>query len=54
VLHVHHVVERLGVSGWDWAFLGVGGIGFMSLGAALIRLARRDIGRGDGSAKPRQ
>ena len=24
VLHVHHVVERHGLSGWDWAFLGSG------------------------------
>jgi uncharacterized membrane protein len=37
VLHVHHVVERLGVSVWDWAFLGVGGLGFMAVGWAIIR-----------------
>lgn len=24
ILHVHHVVERLGVSIWDWAFLASG------------------------------
>jgi uncharacterized membrane protein len=24
ILHVHHVVERLGVSVWDWAFLASG------------------------------
>lgn len=42
VLHIHHVVERLGVSVWDWAFLGVGGIGFMAVGWAIIHAARRD------------
>lgn len=24
ILHVHHVVERLGTSVWDWVFLGSG------------------------------
>ena len=42
VLHLHHVVERLGVSAWDWAFLDVGGIGLMAAGWAVIRSARRD------------
>jgi uncharacterized membrane protein len=42
VLHVHHVVERLGVSSYDWAFLGVGGIGFIVAGWAIIGAARRD------------
>ena len=46
VLHGHHVVERLGVSAWDWAFLGVGGVGFMALGWAIIRAGRNDRGRG--------
>ena len=45
VLHVHHVVERLGVSVWDWTFLGVGGIGFMAIGWAIIRAGRNDSGR---------
>jgi uncharacterized membrane protein len=40
VLHIHHVVERLGVSVWDWTFLGVGGVGFMIVGVAIIRSAR--------------
>ena len=34
VLHIHHVVERLGVSVWDWTFLAVGGVGLMTLGWA--------------------
>jgi uncharacterized membrane protein len=42
VLHVHHVVERLGVSVWDWAFLGVGGIGLMVLGSVIIGTGRHD------------
>jgi uncharacterized membrane protein len=45
VLHVHHVVERLGVSVWDWAFLGIGGVGLIVVGLAIIA-----AGRGDGSA----
>ena len=36
VLHVHHVVERLGVSAWDWAFLA-SGVVLILAGAALIR-----------------
>jgi uncharacterized membrane protein len=44
VLHVHHVVERLGVSVWDWLFLGIGGLGFIALGWAIIASARRDAG----------
>ena len=42
VIHIHHVVERLGVSVWDWLFLGVGGVGFILLGWAIIASARRD------------
>ena len=42
VLHIHHVVERLGVSVYDWAFLGVGGIGLMVLGWVIIGTDRRD------------
>ena len=42
VLHVHHVVERLGVSVWDWTFLAVGGVGLMALGWALMRAGRND------------
>ena len=41
ILHVHHVVERLGVSAWDWAFLG-SGVVFLLAGWALIRSARDD------------
>jgi uncharacterized membrane protein len=42
VLHLHHVVERLGVSVWDWAFLGIGGVGFIVIGWAIIRMGGRD------------
>jgi uncharacterized membrane protein len=42
VLNVHHVVERLGASMWDYAFLAVGGVGLISLGWALIRSGRDD------------
>ena len=42
ILHVHHVVERLGgVSIWDWAFLA-SGVLFMAIGYGMIR-AGRDI-----------
>ena len=45
VLHLHHVVERLGVSAWDWAFLASGVI-FIAVGVAFIRSDRdRDLGR---------
>jgi uncharacterized membrane protein len=36
ILQVHHVVERLGLSVWDWAFLG-SGIVLMAAGAWMIR-----------------
>jgi uncharacterized membrane protein len=42
ILHIHHVVERLGVSIWDWLFLGVGGVGFIVLGWLTIRSAQPD------------
>ena len=44
ILHVHHVVERLGVSIWDWLFLGVGGVGLIVLGWLIIRSAGSDVG----------
>ena len=47
VLHIHHVVERLGVSVYDWAFLGVGGVGLMVLGWVIIGTGRRDGRTGD-------
>ena len=46
VLHIHHVVERMGVSVWDWIFLGVGGIGFIVIGWVIIGASRRDDGTG--------
>ncbi len=41
VLHVHHVVERVGPSIWDWAFLA-SGVLMIAVGWALIRAARHD------------
>lgn len=43
VLHVHHVVERLGVSVWDYAFLG-SGVLMLMLGWGIIS-SSRDRGR---------
>lgn len=37
LLHLHHVVERLGASVWDWAFLGFGAL-LIVLGSTLIRV----------------
>ncbi len=42
VIHIHHVVERLGVSVWDWAFLGIGGVGLMVIGWVIIGMGGRD------------
>jgi uncharacterized membrane protein len=39
VLQVHHVVENLGLSAWDWAFLG-SGVLLMLVGRGLIGTAR--------------
>jgi uncharacterized membrane protein len=36
ILHVHHVVERLGVSAYDYAFLAAGVV-FMVVGALVVR-----------------
>lgn len=44
ILHVHHVVERLGVSVWDWVFLG-SGVVLLLLGYALIRADGRRVDR---------
>ena len=42
VLHLHHLIERLGLSVWDWAFLAFGVA--LILAGALI--ARTPAGRG--------
>lgn len=42
LLQVHQVVQRLGVSVWDYAFLAFGGIGMMVVGVVLIRTGRDD------------
>src|SRR5215217_3942663 len=36
ILHVHHVVERLGVSAWDYAFLA-SGVVFVGVGWLVAR-----------------
>jgi uncharacterized membrane protein len=36
VLHTHHVVERLGVSVYDWLFLG-SGVLLMAVGVVMVR-----------------
>ena len=41
ILHLHHVVERFGVSGFDYAFLA-SGVAFIIGGAVAIRVGRRD------------
>jgi uncharacterized membrane protein len=39
VLGIHHVVERLGLSAWDWLFLA-SGFAFVALGIALVQSRR--------------
>jgi uncharacterized membrane protein len=39
LLEVHHVVERLGPSGWDWVFLA-SGVAFIATGWMLTRAER--------------
>ncbi len=46
VLHVHHVVERLGVSVWDYVFLSAGVI-FLLLGGSMIGLAGSPSGQAE-------
>jgi uncharacterized membrane protein len=41
ILHVHHVVERLGPSVWDWLFIASGPL-FVLLGWAIARTGRID------------
>ena len=50
LLNVHHVVERLGVSTWDFAFLG-SGVVFILIGWMIIRSGRDDA-RARGQAHP--
>ncbi|MGF1632924.1 MAG: DUF2243 domain-containing protein [Phycisphaerae bacterium] len=38
ILQVHHVVERLGLSVWDWVFLGSGAL-LVGVGWLMIRSA---------------
>ena len=43
LLGIHHVVEKLGQSVWDLAFLALGGLALIFVGWALIRTGRNDI-----------
>jgi uncharacterized membrane protein len=36
ILHIHHVIERLGFSLWDWAFVASGAL-FIAVGLLMIR-----------------
>lgn len=49
ILHIHHVVESMGVSVWDWVFLG-SGVLFIVIGWALIGAAKRDAALPRGAA----
>jgi uncharacterized membrane protein len=53
LLGLHHVVERLGLSVWDWIFLASGPI-LMGLGALVARADLRGMRRGRrmGAAQP--
>jgi uncharacterized membrane protein len=44
ILHVHHVVERLGVSAWDYAFLA-SGVLFITAGWLIVRSDRSNHAR---------
>jgi uncharacterized membrane protein len=48
VLQVHHVVERAGLSVWDWAFLAIS-VALVAGGWAIIRSARGDTAGGHGT-----
>ena len=39
ILHVHHLVERLGISIYDYVFLG-SGVLMIGIGALIIRISR--------------
>ena len=42
LLHIHHVIERLGVSAADYAFLLIGGVGFILIGLGVMRAGAKD------------
>jgi len=48
ILHIHHVVESLGVSMWDYLFLG-SGVLLIIIGWAMIGSGRRDQARPRGA-----
>ena len=41
ILHLHHVVESLGVSVYDYAFLA-SGVTFMAIGWSMVRTGKKD------------
>lgn len=45
VLQVHHVIERLGLSIYDWAFLAFGGVALILVGWTMVRSAQGDAER---------
>lgn len=45
ILHVHHVVQRLGVSIYDYLFLG-SGVAMIIVGMRLIGTSRKAFGQG--------
>ena len=49
ILQIHHVVERAGLSVWDWAFLA-SGVVFILAGWAIVKGARDDRTAGDVTA----
>ena len=53
LLNIHHVVERLGVSIYDWAFLG-SGVLFILLGWSLIRAGMGEVEAGQASRRSRE
>ena len=40
LLKIHNVIQRLGVSAWDYGFLAVGGLAMILLGSAVVHSDR--------------
>ena len=49
ILNIHHVMQKLGQSTWDYAFLAIGGFLMLIVGGALIRSGRDDTASRGGS-----
>jgi uncharacterized membrane protein len=52
ILGIHHVVERLGLSVYDYVFLGTGVL-FIGLGVGVIRVGRANIAQRQEPARGR-